>query len=254
MIDTFIETLEYFPRGLVYVALGIVVLYIAKWVLDFVTPYRVGDQLGEKTNTALGLSITGYFLGVIIVFVAVLYTPVTAGAEYEWQYNADFGFDVLGGLPLLARCHRGAELDPVPGRPPGALQVQRREGGHRGPERRERRRGDGGLHRRVARDCGLTGGIQRHSSLESRPPAPSKSLFVRSSFFLLGMGVLVLYALFYQITTAYDIHEEIEKNNVAVGITMAANLIAIADGDPSRQWRASSSGGARVSYRSPRSR
>ena len=25
MIDTFIETLEYFPRGLVYVALGIVV-------------------------------------------------------------------------------------------------------------------------------------------------------------------------------------------------------------------------------------
>ena len=77
----FIETLEYFPRGLVYVALGIVVLYIAKWILDFVTPYHVSDQLGEKDNTALGLSIMGYFLGVIIVFVAVLYTPFVSGGR-----------------------------------------------------------------------------------------------------------------------------------------------------------------------------
>ena len=95
MVDTFIETLEYFPRGLVYVALGIVVLYIAKWILDLVTPYHVGDQLGEKDNTALGLSITGYFLGVIIVFVAVLYTPFASGEEYQWQFDADFGYDVL---------------------------------------------------------------------------------------------------------------------------------------------------------------
>ena len=95
MVDTFIETLEYFPRGLVYVALGIVVLYIAKWILDFVTPYHVGDQLGKKDNTALGLSITGYFLGVIIVFVAVLYTPLTSGEEFQWEFDAGFGYDVL---------------------------------------------------------------------------------------------------------------------------------------------------------------
>ena len=42
------------------------------------------------------------------------------------------------------------------------------------------------------------------------------------------MVVLVLYALFHQVITAYDIHDEIEKNNVAVGVVMAANLIAIA--------------------------
>ena len=48
------------------------------------------------------------------------------------------------------------------------------------------------------------------------------------AFFLLGMAVLVLYALFHQVITAYDIHDEIEKDNVAVGVVMAANLIAIA--------------------------
>ena len=47
------------------------------------------------------------------------------------------------------------------------------------------------------------------------------------AFFLLGMVVLVLYALFYQVITSYDVHDEIEKDNVAVGVVMAANLIAI---------------------------
>ena len=47
------------------------------------------------------------------------------------------------------------------------------------------------------------------------------------AFFLLGIVVLVLYALYYQVVTAYDIHDEIENDNVAVGVAMAANLIAI---------------------------
>ena len=47
-------------------------------------------------------------------------------------------------------------------------------------------------------------------------------------FFVLGMAVLMAFALFYQVTTPFDIHEEIEKDNVAVGIALAGNLVAIA--------------------------
>ena len=39
--------------------------------------------------------------------------------------------------------------------------------------------------------------------------------------------MLILYSLFYQLTTSYDIHEEIEQGNTAVGVALAGNLIAI---------------------------
>ena len=41
------------------------------------------------------------------------------------------------------------------------------------------------------------------------------------------MGLLVLFALFYQLTTPFDIHSEIEGKNTAVGIAFGGNLIAI---------------------------
>ena len=46
-------------------------------------------------------------------------------------------------------------------------------------------------------------------------------------FFLLGMIVLILFSIFYQISTSFDIHEEIKNGNNAVGIAMAGNLLAI---------------------------
>ena len=41
------------------------------------------------------------------------------------------------------------------------------------------------------------------------------------------MLVVVLFTLFYEFTTSYDIHEEIERDNTAVGVALAANTIAI---------------------------
>ena len=72
MLEAIIDTLEFFPKGLIYVALGIVVLFLAKLAQDFLTPYRINQQLGQNDNFSLGLSITGYFLGVITVFVGVI--------------------------------------------------------------------------------------------------------------------------------------------------------------------------------------
>lgn len=226
MLDTFYETLEFFPRGLVYVVLGIVVLYLAKWILDFVTPYHVGEQLGKKTNTALGLSIAGYFLGVVIVFVAVLYAPSAAG-EFDWRYTSDFGFDVLevflyamGAIVVLNLARYlvdrlvlykfDVEKEIITGQNVGAGAVEF------------------GVY--IAVSLIIAAALAGYEApLLGVAASSTVDELIRSGvFFLLGMGVLVVYALFYQITTAYDIHEEIEKSNVAVGITMAANFIAIA--------------------------
>ena len=227
MVDTFIETLEYFPRGLVYVALGIVVLYIAKWILDLVTPYHVGDQLGEKGNTALGLSITGYFLGVIIVFVAVLYTPFGAGEEYQWQFDADFGYDVLevflyslGAIAVLNLTRFlvdrlvlfkfKVEKEVIEDQNAGSGAVEM------------------AVYIAVALIIAASLAGYEVTPLGAVAPSILDEIIRSVAFFLLGVVVLVLYALYYQVVTAYDIHDEIEKDNVAVGVAMAANLIAIA--------------------------
>ncbi len=226
MVDTFIETLEYFPRGLVYVALGIVVLYIAKWILDLVTPYHVGDQLGEKGNTALGLSITGYFLGVIIVFVAVLYTPFGAGEEYQWQFDADFGYDVLevflyslGAIAVLNLTRFlvdrlvlfkfNVEKEVIEDQNAGSGAVEM------------------AVYIAVALIIAASLAGYEVTPLGAVAPSILDEIIRSVAFFLLGVVVLVLYALYYQVVTAYDIHDEIEKDNVAVGVAMAANLIAI---------------------------
>ena len=52
MIDAFIDTLEMFPQGLVYIGLGIIVIALAKLTQDFLTPYRINEQLSHKDNTA----------------------------------------------------------------------------------------------------------------------------------------------------------------------------------------------------------
>ena len=226
MVDTFIETLEYFPRGLVYVALGIVVLYIAKWILDLVTPYHVGDQLGEKDNTALGLSITGYFLGVIIVFVAVLYAPFASGEEFQWEFDADFGYDVLevflyslGAIAVLNLTRFlvdrlvlfkfNVEKEVIEDQNAGTGAVE--------------------FAVYIAVALVIASSLAGYDVTPLGAVAPSiLDEIIRSiAFFLLGMVVLILYALFYQVITPYDIHDEIEKDNVAVGVAMAANLIAI---------------------------
>ena len=50
MIDAFIDTLETFPRGLVFVGLGLIILVIAKLARDVITPYRIDDEVAKKKN------------------------------------------------------------------------------------------------------------------------------------------------------------------------------------------------------------
>jgi len=204
MVDTFYETLEFFPRGLVYVALGIAILYLAKWILDFVTPYHVGDQLGQKSNTALGLSITGYFLGVIIVFVAVLHTPFTSG-EFEWRYTSDFAQDVLevflysiGAIVVLNLARYLVDR----------LVLYKFDVEKEIIENQNVSSGVVEFGVYVAVSLVIAAALAGYEATPLGVAASSTvDELIRSvAFFLLGMVVIAIYALFYQVTTAYNIH------------------------------------------------
>ena len=55
--------------SLAYVFLGVVTLIVAKIIKDFLTPYKIDVELTAKDNSALGLTLTGYFAAVIIIFL-----------------------------------------------------------------------------------------------------------------------------------------------------------------------------------------
>jgi len=84
MIEAIIDTLQTFPRGLVMVGLGLIVLLLAKLARDLVTPYSIDEEVTQKKNLAVALRLSGYFIGVILVFLGALYQPPTCGSRYSW--------------------------------------------------------------------------------------------------------------------------------------------------------------------------
>ena len=214
MVDAFIDTLELFPRGLVYVGIGLVVLGIGKLVQDFLTPYKINDQLRTKDNVALALSITGYYLGIVIVFVGAVYQPFNLIVDEGLGFTEDYWKDVLEVfLTSLAGI--------------AALNIARivvdRVVLYKFSTEKEiitdQNAGTGAVEAAVYVAVGLV--IAGSVSGEGGGPETS------AAFAALGLVTLVLYTLFYQLTTSFDIHAEIERDNVAVGVALAANLLAI---------------------------
>ena len=222
MGDAFLDTIELFPRGIVYVGLGVLVLALAKLVQDFLTPYRINEQLSHKDNHALALSIAGYYFGVIATFVGAVYQPLAVIEEDVYKFTEEFGWDVLevflysvAGIVALniARIlvdklvlyKFATEKEIIEDQNAGAGAVEF------------------GVYVAVglviaAAIAGGGGGAEASVLDDS----------VRSLvFFALGLVVLGLYALFYQLITPFDVHAEIEADNVAVGVAMGGNLIAI---------------------------
>ena len=226
-LDALVDTLEFFPKGLIYVAVGLAVLFIAKVVQDLITRYSINQQVTGENNAALGLSLAGYYLGVVFVFVGALYQPLSVIRDDDWKpTSAGYWGEVL---EVLIYALVGIVVLNV-----ARLVVDRLVLHTFRTEKEiveERNIGAGAVEFGVYLATGLViaGSIAGTGSTEAAGAEVSAlDSALRSLVFLgLGMAVLILYSLFYQLTTSYDIHEEIEQGNTAVGVALAGNLIAI---------------------------
>ena len=219
MIDAFIDTLETFPRGLVLVGLGMIILVLAKLARDLVTPYRIDEEVTQKNNLAVALRLSGYFIGVILVFLGALYQPLTlAGPEglgfdraYAEEVLRVFLYSIAGIAALnlvrilmnrLILYRFDIETEVVQGQNVGTGAAEF------------------GMY--VATGL-LIAGAMSGEGTGSETEAALNAL----AFFGMGLGLLIVFALFYQFTTPFDVHSEIEGNNTAVGVALGGNLIAI---------------------------
>ena len=214
MIEAFVDIFEQIPRGLVYVAMGVIVLVIARVTQDLITPYRIQEQLNKKDNVALALSISGYYLGVIIVLLGGIYQPFNVVADgglgftpdYWQEVGLTFGYSIVGIIVLnLSRLvvdrlvlHGFSTEDEII---------------------KDQNAGTGAVEFAVY----IAVGMVIAGSISGEGGGPETA----AAFLVLGLIALILYTLFYEWTTSFDIHEQIESDNVAVGVALAGNLIAI---------------------------
>ena len=215
MVDAFVDALELFPRGLVYVGMGLVILVLAKLAQDLVTPYKIGEQLSHKDNVALAVSITGYYLGIVIVFLGAMYEPIGSAAVVDglgftreyWEDVLSVAIYSLAGIVVLNVAR---------------ILVDRFVLYKFSTEKEiitDQNAGTGAVEFGVFVAVSLV----IAGSISGTDGGPDTAL----AFGALGLLVVVLYTFFYDLTTPYDLHEQIENDNVAVGVALGGNLIAI---------------------------
>ena len=220
MLEALNDSLIFFPRGLVYVALGVVVVLLAKLVRDAITSHNEDEEVVQKQNLAEALRLAGYLFGVVLVFVGAVYQPthlalLNTGAGID----AQFGLDVLrvflyslGGIVALNLVRLVMNR----------LVLYKFEVEKEIIQDQNVGMGVAELGINVATGLMIAGAISGTGGGGDLFEALSSLVF-----FALGLVVLVLFALFYEITTSFDIHDEIEKDNSAVGVAFGGNLIAI---------------------------
>jgi uncharacterized membrane protein YjfL (UPF0719 family) len=213
---------------LVFVAEGLIVLVLAKLARDVVTSYSVNEEVVDKANLAVSLRLSGYFIAIILIFLGVLYQPLSGGgwvslaelnAANPYGFNRELGEEVLrvflyslGGIVALNLVRVlfdrlvlykfQLEKEVVEDRNPGAGAAEF------------------GMY--VATGLLIAGAIAGDTGRSE-----AEGALIALAFFGMGMALLIVFALFYEFTTPFDIHDEIERDNTAVGVAFGGNLIAI---------------------------
>ena len=214
MYDAFIDTLETVPRGLVYVALGLAILALAKFARDIVTPYRIDEQVTKSGNLAVCLRLSGYLVGVVLVFLGALYRPFLVSTQEGFGFNRDFGEDVL---EVFLYSLVGIVALNIVRIIVNRLVLYKFDIEKQIVDRQNV--GAGAVEFGTYMATGLLIG--------GAASGEGGGADVALAFFGMGLVVLIAFALFYQLTTPFDIHSEIEGDNTAVGIALGSNLVAM---------------------------
>lgn len=214
-IRTIISTL---PAGLIYISLSIIILSLAKILKNFLSPYDVNVELTAKDNPALGISITGYYLAVLIILIGVIYHP--EDTEYHNKYELTIllkdlaltlGYSTLG-IILLNLAHFLVDKMVLTKFSTRKEIIEDRNSGTGAVE----------FGSYIASGLIIAGAVNGETGSNWY-----FGIVTTLVFFTLGQLILIIFARFYQVITGYDIHDEIEKDNVSAGIALGGNLIAM---------------------------
>ena len=196
--------LDHISSSLVYLAACFVVFVAGHLVfILFRRSYNIQDELVEKDNAAFALVLCGYYLGLTFSIGGVIAGP-SAGMESDLIDILVYGPLAILLLNLSALINDRFILS---------------EFDIRKEILQDQNCGTGVVEFAVF----VATGLNIFGALYGQ----GGSVFTAIAFWALGQTVLVLVGKYYNLITQYNIHEQIEKDNVAVGIGFAGALIGI---------------------------
>ena len=188
----------------IYLVCSFVLFWIGKLVRDLTTSgYSVKDELVEKDNVALGVSMAGYYFGLVMAIGGTMSGP-SQGLDNDLIDIGMYGLlaIVLMNLSRLVNdsliLHRFKIQDELI---------------------RDQNAGTGAI---VCASYVATGLV-----IFGAVSGEIGGIVTTVAFWALGQVALVLAGLVYEWITPYSIHDEIEKNNVAAGVAFAGTLVGI---------------------------
>ncbi len=195
-------SLDQIILAIVYLLAVFVVFFIGKWAFDLRNRgYNLQHELLENDNLALALTVVGYYAGLVFALGGVLYGPSITLTD-DLIDIAFFGViaivllnltGIINDKVILYKFNNEKEI--ITDRNAGAGVI---EGANY-----------------------LASGL-----LVSGAISGEGDLLTAGVFWLLGQVVLIIAAKVYNLITPYDVHREVEKDNVAVGVAFAGLLIA----------------------------
>ena len=199
-----IMNLDHILSSLVYLAACFVVFVAGHLVfILFRRSYNIQDELVEKDNAAFALVLCGYYLGLTFSIGGVIAGP-SAGMESDLIDILVYGPLAILLLNLSALINDRFILS---------------EFDIRKEILQDQNCGTGVVEFAVF----VATGLNIFGALYGQ----GGSVFTAIAFWALGQTVLVLVGKYYNLITQYNIHDQIEKDNVAVGIGFAGALIGI---------------------------
>ncbi|VEN74177.1 conserved membrane hypothetical protein [Candidatus Desulfarcum epimagneticum] len=197
--------LDILISGLILVAAFYVIFFIGKVVYDLLhRKFNLNVELVEKDNDALALALAGYYMGLILAIGGTLAGPGDGGV---WEDLADLA--VYGPLGIVLLNLSGFVCDKLILHKFCMTEELIRD----------RNAGTGSVAAGVSVASGfiIFGAVQGQGG----------NIWTVMAFWAIGQIMLILAGKIYNLITPYDLHDEIEKDNVAAGVSFAGALIAM---------------------------
>jgi uncharacterized membrane protein YjfL (UPF0719 family) len=190
-------------HGFSIILLFLFSIIFAKFVNDWLSPYKLDEQLTTKDNIALSVSLCGYFAAIAIVFLGAMLGPSQGIVKDILSIG---GYTLLGVFLLnmsrfindkfiLYKFSNVKEIIEDRNAGTGAVQF--------------------GSY--IASGLVIAGALHGEGG----------GLLTALVFFLLGQLALICFCWLYNRITPFDVHDEVEKDNVAAGVAFGGAMIAL---------------------------
>jgi|TARA_B100001971_G_C18266442_1_gene593107 uncharacterized membrane protein YjfL (UPF0719 family) len=197
-------TLDTAIFSLIYLACAYTLFWLGKIVFDLIhREFRVNEELLQKNNAALAVSLAGYYFGLILVIGGALVGPSVGLAD-------DLIDIFLYGLLAIALLNISTVIN-------NRLILYQFD--NTTEIIRDQNVGTGVV---VSATYIATGLI-----LFGAISGEGGTIWTALAFWGLGQLALVIVSLLYERITPYSIHEHIERDNTAVGVAFAGALIGM---------------------------